>query len=554
MSLDALNTIDLSNVTPEQLLDLLGDDVHLYAREAAKAAAAIKAKDSILGFMQFMMPDPNDEDNTAKSRYEIHAVHKLLAESLESVIAGKCLRLAISVPPQIGKSQLSTRGLPAWAMGKNPWRNIIVGTYNQTFAGDFGEDVRALMLHERFARVFPDCTLRTGSKSKEQLVTDRGGKISFIGRDGSGTGKSADLFIIDDPYKNKQDADSLAARDEVWGFFTRVVNTRMLNTGAVIIIHTRWHEDDLIGRLTDHTNPHYNEEVAKHWTYINIPEIMDDEKVAGILGKKLGDALWPERRNLDMLNQARLMDPVGFSALHMGRPTPPEGSFYKAEHFRGYERGSQPKEMRYYLTGDLATSTKNSADKTAIGVWGIDSEPHPNLWLMPQVFWKRSSTDASIDELISLAKMYGIFTAYFEKGQLDNAIGPFLERAMREAKPPVHFALEKFPTNGDKGARSLSFRALCAHGRVRFPTFAPWWPAAKEQMLKFTGSGNDREDDFADMCGLIGVASNNLMRASAPQEEKILYPKVGTLAWTKWASNVERERDSRMRRMWVGNG
>ena len=282
--------------------------------------------------------------------------------------------------------------------------------------------------------------------------------------------------------------------------------------------------------------------MAKQWTYINIPEIMDDENVAKILGKKVGDVLWPQRRSLAMLETARRMDPVGFSALYMGRPTPPDGSFYQAKHFHGYERSKTPKQLRFYMTGDLATSTRSSADKTAIGVWGIDSEPEPNLWLMPTIIWKRSSTDTTIDELLTLAKQHDIFTAYFEKGQLDNAIGPFLERAMREAKQ--YFGLERFPTAGDKGARSLSFRALCAQGRVKFPTFAPWWPAAKEEMLKFTGSGNDRSDDFCDMCGLIGQATNILLRGAGPPkvDSNVLGPKPGTFAWTKWAANEERRK------------
>ena len=718
-------------------------------------------------------------------------------------------------------SAICTRGFPAWYMGKTPWRNVIVGTYNQTFAGDFGEDVRAIMIGQRYEDVFKT-RLRTGSKSKEQLVTEEGGKISFIGRDGSGTGKSADLFIIDDPYKNKADADSLATRDEVWGFFTRVMNTRMLNTGAVIIIHcmtgdtpvmladgsekplrnikvgdevatfndgrlevatvknmasqgvdsiyairtasgrtvranarhpfliweggqwkwiktsdlrpghemcrvngesgkakparkrgatspwcvvdiadrttakrgglmesalrrmsrrtraasdtssigtasllrsttawlrskaicalfaesrlattcgpigagscastiatkparfepfsattatfssatqrllkwllrrpntsdfmrdriveiapagveevfdiqvddtenfianglvshnTRWHEDDLIGRLTDPTNPHYNADVAKHWTYINIPEIMDDERIASILGKKVGDALWPERRSLEMLKVARLMDPVGFSALHMGQPTPPEGAFYQIEHLKGYEHKQLPKNMRYYLSGDLAVSTKYGADKTAIGIWGVDESPEPSLWLMPTLYWKKAGADEWVDWMLDQCGSYGILTAYMEKGQIDTAIGPFLERRMMERARAgkgnfVH--IEKFPVVGDKGKRSQSFRTLCAMGRVRFPTFAPWWPAAKEQMLKFTGTGNDKEDDFCDMCGIMGQGSAQLISAGVKKENNVIEPKVGTLAWTRWAADREKARavPGRIKRAW----
>lgn len=552
--LDAAKIDELAKLTPEELVKALGPDLDTYVRMLKKIEAAARARDSLLTFMRYIMPDPNDVEDSDKSRYEVHRLHEVLGEALEKVQKGEILRLAISMPPQMGKSAICTRGFPAWYMGKTPWRNVIVGTYNQTFAGDFGEDVRAIMIGQRYQDVFKT-RLRTGSKSKEQLVTEEGGKISFIGRDGSGTGKSADLFIIDDPYKNKADADSLATRDEVWGFFTRVMNTRMLNTGAVIIIHTRWHEDDLIGRLTDPTNPHYNADVAKHWTYINIPEIMDDEKIASILGKKVGDALWPERRSLEMLKVARLMDPVGFSALHMGKPTPPEGAFYQIEHLKGYEHKQLPKNMRYYLSGDLAVSTKYGADKTAIGIWGVDESAEPSLWLMPTLYWKKAGADEWVEWMLDQCGSYGILTAYMEKGQIDTAIGPFLDRRMMERTRAgkgnfVH--IEKFPVVGDKGKRSQSFRTLCAMGRVRFPTFAPWWPAAKEQMLKFTGTGNDKEDDFCDMCGIMGQASAQLISAGVKKENNVIEPKVGTLAWTRWAADREKSRvaPGRIKRAW----
>jgi phage terminase large subunit-like protein len=109
-----------------------------------------------------------------------------------------------------------------------------------------------------------------------------------------------------------------------------------------------------------------------------------------------------------------------------------------------------------------------------------------------------------------------------------------------------------FPVVGDKGKRSQSFRTLCAMGRVRFPTFAPWWPSAKEQLLKFTGTGNDKEDDFCDMCGIMGQASAQLISAGVKKENNVIEPKVGTLAWTRWAADREKSRvaPGRIKRAW----
>lgn len=546
--LDAAKINELANLPPEELAKLLGPELDTYIKKVAKADAAKRASKELLTFMQYINPDADDPDDIARSKYEIHALHRALAEALHKVERGEMLRLAISVPPQMGKTAICTKGFPAWIAGKRPHCDTIIAAYNQSLAETFGAHIRRIMESQEYQQVFPQLRFETGAKSKKEMMFENGGSITMIGRDGSGTGRSADLFIIDDPYKNKADADSLATRDEVWGMFTRVVNSRMRNTGAAIVIHTRWHEDDLIGRLTDPRNPHYNEEVAKTWTYINIPEIMDDDEVARILGKKVGDALWPERRSLALLNNVRLMDPAGFSALHMGRPTPPEGAFYQVEHLRGYAHSELPKNLRYYISGDLAVSTNKGSNKSAVGIWGVDSSPEPSLWLMPHLLWKRSSTDETVDWIIHNAKTHGVLTAYWEKGQIDNAVGPFLQRRLQEkvkAGEATWFHLEKFPTSGDKGRRSQSFRSLCAIGRVRFPTFAAWWPAAKDHMLKFTGSGDDMEDDFADMCGIMGQAAAQILRAHSPKVSNVIEPKVGTIAWTKWRSTQEQRMRNR---------
>lgn len=551
--LDAAKIDELAKLTPEELVKALGPDLDTYVRMLKKIEAASLARGDLLTFMKYIRPDPDYPGDVDRSRYDVQTFHKVLAELLHKVRDGETLRVAISMPPQFGKSALCTIAFPAWIAGQFPERYAIIAAYNQELAQEFGRNIVRIMESQEYRDVFPH--VRLDNKGQKLISIVDGGAMAFIGRDGGGTGRSADLFIIDDPYKNKNDADSLATREEVWSLFTRVVNSRMRNTGAVIVIHTRWSDDDLIARLTDPTNPHYDKDVADQWTYINIPEIMDDEKIASILGKKVGDALWPERRSLKMLETVRRMDPAGFSALHMGKPTPPEGAFYQIEHLKGYEHKQLPKNMRYYLSGDLAVSTKYGADKTAIGIWGVDESPEPSLWLMPTLYWKKAGADEWVEWMLDQCGSYGILTAYMEKGQIDTAIGPFLERRMMERTRAgkgnfVH--IEKFPVVGDKGKRSQSFRTLCAMGRVRFPTFAPWWPSAKEQLLKFTGTGNDKEDDFCDMCGIMGQASAQLISAGVKKENNVIEPKVGTLAWTRWAADREKSRvaPGRIKRAW----
>src|SRR5262249_35886570 len=243
-----------------------------------------------------------------------------------------------------------------------------------------------------------------------------------------------------------------------------------------IIIATRWSDDDLIARLVDPKNPFYKEDVAKQWTVINVPAEIDDEEMARALGKKLGDALWPEGFPLQLLHTATAMDPVGYSALYMGRPTPPEGAFYKAYMLHTYKSAALfPKRARMYLTGDLALSPDRYADKSCVGVWGVDE--NDDLWLHPELYWDRKASDESVNTIIEYGCRHQIMDAWFEKGQLDKAIGPFLEKRMQEelaAGKKAYFPITRLPVSGNKGMRALAIRGRMAQGRVHFPEFAPW--------------------------------------------------------------------------------
>lgn len=506
-----------------------------------KRLAATKAKDSLLEYAQFMSPDPDFPDDPTQSLYKVHPHHRLLGEALESVERGECLRLAISMPPQHGKSQLASRLFPSWFEGKNPHKNLMLGTYNQDFANEFGDDVRNFIESPLFDYVFHGVALRKGSRAKDHMVTNRGGKLSFIGRGGSGTGRPADGLLVDDPIKDAKEAESITTRNDVWEWFTKVANTRCHALSFQIIIQTRWHEDDLIGRLTDPSNAHYDVEVAKQWTYINIPAIMDDEGIAKALGKKVGEALWGERFPLALLDTARRLNPTGFSALYMGKPTPPDGSFYKIEMLRGYSSLEDlPTNLRYYGTMDLAVSPEKDADSSVILNWGLDEQDV--LWLLPDIYWEKKSADQSVETLIMFGKTYGWFNAWGEKGQIDRMIRPFLDKRMSEEK--MYFNYSALPVSGNKGARSVAMRGRMAQGMVRFPKFASWWAKAQEQILKFTGSGNDKSDDFCDALALIGQALSSQLKASQTVTEGNVI-KVGTLAWIKKQSKFEQSQQKK---------
>lgn len=528
---------DFDSLTKEDL------DRRIQALEYRKAV--LEAREHLIPFMRLLHPDPNRPDDPTATLYSVQRHHEVISQALEEIAEGKILRVALSVPPQHGKSELTSRGFPAWHLGKFPWKHLMTGTYNQDFANEFGEDVRAILRSPQYEAVFPGTRLRTGSSAKDHMVTESRGKLAFLGRGGSGTGRPADGMVVDDPIKDAKEAESLTIRDDVWQWFTRVMSSRLHGASWLVVIMTRWHEDDLVGRLTDRKNKHYKASVAKQWHVINIPAIQDDPEMASILGKKVGDALWPERFPLTLLETVKAMNPVAFSAMYQGKPTPPEGAFFKRQDIFTYDSPDElPKRLVYYGAGDLAVSPERNADSSVVGTVGVDESD--TVWVMPGLYWDKRAADESVEEIIDQCAQWHWSDSFWEKGQLDRAVGPFLEkRAMERA---VVLNMQRFPATGSKAFRASSIRGRMRMGKVKFPSFAPWWERALDQLLKFTGSGDDAEDDFADFIAMIGQGLQlQLTATKAPQPQKII--KVGSLAWIKAVATRERKESEREKRI-----
>jgi predicted phage terminase large subunit-like protein len=512
----------------------------LYA--AKRLQAARRAKESLLDFMKFTMPDPNHPDDVLKSRYEETPVARLLCQVMEKVYRREWRRVAVSIGPQMGKSQITSRGGPAWMLGNDPYLNLILGTYNQDFASEFGNDVREIISSPAFSQVFRDDVLRVGGKATDLLITDKGGKAAFVGRGGSGTGKPADIFIVDDPLKDDQEAQSSATREQVWNWFNKVALTRCHDKSSIVIVHTRWHQDDLIGRLCDPEHPERDKKYAglsKRWQYINLPAVVDDPKLAKALGLTLepqadpfvvsmfGTApiasIWPTRKSLSFLAEAKQMDPAAFGALNMGRPSPEDGDYFRAEWLVEYDRHELPDRLTIYGASDHATTVKAKNDPNVIGVVGVDEDGE--IWVLPDLVWSRMKTDQTVEELLAKMRDHEPVAWWLEDDNIAQAFGPFLIQRMHEEK--VYCVLDGVRPTRDKMARGRSIQGRMQRQNVRFPKFAPWWPAARREMLNFP---NAAHDDFVDFLSLIGLG---LLKQHAPREKKdeTNVIKVGSVDW-----------------------
>lgn len=490
---------------------------------ATRARVAVEARDDFLKFVKFTMPDIEDPEDVDLSMFKDAKHHRALAKVLEKVEKGHIPRLIVTLPPRHGKTELISRRFIPWLLGRGPYRNIIFATYNEPFSQDIGSDCRNIMQSPHFKQVFPKFRFRAGGLSREKLQAGEGGMAAFVGKGGSITGRGADILIIDDPIKDSEEAQSVTQRQKLWEWFTQVAMTRLMTKFAcVVVVHTRWHEDDLIGRITDPTNPCYSEGEAAKWKIINLPAIAIDKDP---LGRKTGEALWPERFDLDFLNAAKSLDARGFSALYQQQPTPDDGDLFRAEWIVHYEKSQLPTDLRIYAASDHAIGEdKTRNDATVMVVGGVDN--YGDLYIL-DVWWEKQGADKQVEAMLRLAKQWKPVLWFAEKGHISKAIGPFLRKRMQEER--VFFSVEEVTPIGNKVQRAQSIMGRMSMKKVKFPKHAHWVMNARDELLKFP---NARHDDFVDALAWLGRAVD---RMSSPSQTRKASneTKFGTLGWLK---------------------
>lgn len=484
--------------------------------------AALKSRESLMTFTKFTMPDPEDPNDATKSVYENQLHHDAIAAALEKVEEGDIQFLILTVPPRHGKSELVSRRLPAWFLGRHPEQNVVVATYNDDFAMDFGADVRSIVRSSNYRAVFPNMRLQRGGTAKDRLQTTAGGMATFVGVGGSLTGRGAHLLIIDDLIKDYEQARSQAFRDRAWDWFTKVAMSRRMGKKLVVITFTRWHADDIIGRLTDPENDYYSPKMAEKIKIINLPAIADQDDP---LGRAPGEPLW-DRYGLDFLEEQRMLDPLGFEALYQQRPSVADGILFRRENVQYYDPAMiDPSQLRIYCASDHAVSTAQRADPTVLLRVGIDERN--NIYLL-DCFWKKARTDEVVEAMLSMGGAAPRPLVWWaEKGHISKSIGPFLRKRMAETE--TYFNVVEVTPAADKETRAQAISARMAMGYVWFPKGKSWTEKAINEMLSFP---NGNHDDFVDALAYIGLG----LRALIPVSRQTTSDKTvrsGTLGWMK---------------------
>lgn len=540
---------DLSHVPLENIEEQI--------RHAESLLKVKQAKTSMQEYCHLMMPDVEHPKDATKSEYQRSGHAKMLCDIVERFEAGKSKRVAVSMPPQHGKTiHLSQIGL-SWIWGKNPRKNILVVTYNQTRADELGHEFRQMVKDQpAFRQIFPEVEFQADAKSKSFMQNKAGGKIFFIGVGGTITGRTADFIIIDDPFKGDDDEFTEGHLEKIWSWFYKVAYSRASNKTKICVIQTRWSEDDLIGRLCDPTHPERNKRfkgIADDWEFINIPGVIRDDRLAKALGLKLekqfspkvieqfGEApctaLWPEEKSLEFFAQWKRGDPRSFSALVMGSPTPDDGMYFNADMIREYNREDLPANLKFYSASDHAVSTKQQRDKTVIGTVGVDEED--NIWIMPDLVWDQMETDRTVEELLACFRNHKPACHWLESELISKSFGPFLRKRMIEEK--IYTLIDPVVPSKDKMTRARSIQGRMSMGKVFFPSFAPWFQDAKNQVLRFPFGAHD---DFVDWLSWIGLGLVKELAASSYRPPKSKIPKTGTAAWVIHSSEQQKKQAS----------
>jgi hypothetical protein len=302
---------------------------------ATELLARRRARNSVLDFTLYTMP-----------AYEVNWHHRLVCGYLDRFVAGDITRLMIFMPPRSGKSELVSRRLPAYVLGRNPEETVISASYGDDLAKRMNRDVQRIIDSEPYSALFPNTrlnganvrTVAQGSWLRNSDIFEVVGHSGYYRSSGVGgaiTGMGMTVGIVDDPIKNRQEADSPTYRQNVWDWYTSTFYTRLAPGGRILLTVTRWHEDDLAGRLLELAR---SEQGSDQWTVITLPAVAE-EPIATYDPRAAGDALWPDRWDIAELEKTKqTVGPRDWNALFQQRPRAAEGDIFNRVWWDGRNR------------------------------------------------------------------------------------------------------------------------------------------------------------------------------------------------------------------------
>lgn len=481
---------DAANIAAEKERIAAEDQATFDLAAAVKQEQAerVLARRRLLPFIKRINPD-----------YDPGWVHADICQRLErfaeAIEQKKSPRLMIFMPPRHGKSEIGSKTFPGWYLGRNPKHEVIACSYSGDLAKDFSRKVRDLMELEKYQSVF-GTRLSRDSKSVERWNTSLGGGFVAAGVQGPITGRGAHLGIIDDPVKDREEAESDTTRQKIKDWYSSTFYTRLAPGGGVLIIQTRWHEDDLSGWLLEVMKEAEQEMMtsgewpldADRWEVVRYPAIATCDEPFRSQGEALHEARYP----LAALQKIkRAMMPRDWEALYQQNPVSQDGDYFTKGMIRYYDKAPPVEEMRIYATGDLAIGQTEANDYTVFAVVGVDRQQ--NIYLL-DLHRGRWNAMGLIDKMFEIQKRWEPEIFGLETGHIDMTLEPFLLKRMDETR--IRIPYEKLRTRGkDKQTRARPIQGRMEQGKVFFPKGAIWTETLVTELLSFPMGKHDDQCD-----------------------------------------------------------
>ena len=474
--------------------------------ELADRRENIAAHGDLIEFCKRMMPE-----------FIVGKHHRILADMLMAVEAGDKDRVCVNIPPRHGKSQLVSIFYPAWFLGRNPKKKVMMVSHTTDLAVDFGRKVRNLLATEDYKAIFPATTLAKDSKSAGRWNTSVGGEYYACGIGSALAGRGADLLLVDDPH-SEQDVinGNFSVFEKAYEWFTFGARTRLMPGGSVAIIQTRWHMDDLTGRLVRDMGQN---ERSDQYEVVEFPAILeikdeDDEKF-------IEKPLWPEFFDLEALLRTKASMPAfQWNSQYQQQPTAEEASIVKREWWGLWDNENAPSCEYVIMSLDAAAETHNRADFTALTTWGVflnEEVGAYNIILLNSI--KKRLEFPELKELaLEEYKEWSPDAFIVEK----KSSGVALYQEMRRMGLPVS---EYTPHrgSGDKLARLNSVADIVASGLCWVPT-TRWAEEVVEEIAGFPFMSNDDLVDSTVMA-LMRFRQGGFIRLPSDEAEEQRYFK-----------------------------
>lgn len=452
----------------------------------------VQAPDDLTSYAEYMNPEEPPAPH-----------HVYLCDRLTDMAEGVIPRMTISMPPGHAKSTYASRIFPSWWLGKNPKKRYIQAGHSQNFVeNEFGKKTKAMVESERFSAVFPEVVLAADAKAAGYWsLAKHGGSYLTRGVGQGIAGFRAHMAGVDDPFATREDAESETIRNKVWDWFSADFTTRLLPDAPLFIVATRWHSDDLIGRVEDMNR----KKKGLPWFIINLPAICTD--IDDPMGREIDEPLWKDFYTIDtLMNLKATLPSRDWNSLYQGRPVDEEGGIIIGSWLQRYEKlPSRDNWKRVTVSVDSANKNTDRADFTAIGVW---IEMINNCHYLVHVDRDKLELPKLIKRVENIIKEWGAEALLIE----DKGSGTqYIQLMSQKSSAPI---VPMSPNNNSKEFRLDGVSPMFEAGRVFIPKAGLWVPDYESELLSFPMG---KYDDQVDMTSqYLAWVRKKITRGSRP--------------------------------------